>query len=86
MTATRYTAVSLFPDLVADKYIGPLPKSVQTGTNADLVHQFRTVYFSDDRDIIDLTGPGPGGHNIATPKRARRAHSKLLVFTWQAIR
>ena len=221
MTATRYTAVSLFPDLVADKYIGPLPKSVQTGTNADLVHQFRTVYFSNDRDIIDLTygteggwwkrhrpdglvvsphdftalpydtgqfdtvcydppyvatggaststtidtgfrdryginehartdndlltmiltgaseaaritnpgdgylcvkamdfvgsarfndwtyqihrhltdtgmhlhdeiihhtGPGPGGHNIATPKRARRAHSKLLVFTWQAIR
>lgn len=33
-------------------------------------------------EIIHHTGSGPGGHNIVTPKRARRHHSKLLVFTW----
>jgi hypothetical protein len=31
--------------------------------------------------IIHHTGSGPGGHNIFTPKRARRHHSYLLVFT-----
>lgn len=30
--------------------------------------------------IVHATGSGPGGHNIFTPKRARRAHSYLLVF------
>jgi hypothetical protein len=30
--------------------------------------------------IIHHTGPGPGGHNIYTPLRARRHHSYLLVF------
>ncbi len=33
-------------------------------------------------EIIHHAGSGPGGHNIITPKRARRHHSKLLVFTW----
>ena len=33
-------------------------------------------------EIIHNAGSGPGGHNIVTQKRARRAHSKLLVFTW----
>lgn len=33
-------------------------------------------------EIIHHAGSGPGGHNIVTPKRARRHHSKLLVFTW----
>lgn len=32
-------------------------------------------------EIIHYSGSGPGGHNIVTPKRARRHHSKLLVFT-----
>lgn len=32
-------------------------------------------------EIIHHAGSGPGGHNIVTPKRARRHHSKLLVFT-----
>lgn len=31
--------------------------------------------------IVHHTGSGPGGHNIFTPIRARRAHSYLLVFT-----
>lgn len=30
--------------------------------------------------IVHDTGPGPGGHNITEVKRARRAHSYLLVF------
>lgn len=30
--------------------------------------------------IVHHTGKGPGGHNIFTPKRARRHHSYLLVF------
>lgn len=30
--------------------------------------------------IVHHTGSGPGGHNIWTVKRARRAHSYLLVF------
>lgn len=31
--------------------------------------------------IVHHTGSGPGGHNIFDPKRARRHHSYLLVFT-----
>ena len=38
------------------------------------------LYLHDE--IIHSSGSGPGGHNIVTQKRARRAHSKLLVFTW----
>lgn len=30
--------------------------------------------------IVHNCGAGPGGHNIFTPKRARREHSYLLVF------
>lgn len=30
--------------------------------------------------IVHHTGSGPGGHNIATVKRARRHHSYLVVF------
>lgn len=30
--------------------------------------------------IVHNTGTGPGGHNIWTVKRARRAHSYLLIF------
>lgn len=30
--------------------------------------------------IIHATGTGPGGHNITTVLRARRAHSYLIVF------
>lgn len=31
--------------------------------------------------IVHAAGTGPGGHNITEVKRARRAHSYLLVFT-----
>ncbi len=31
--------------------------------------------------IVHYTGTGPGGHNIFTVKRARRAHSYLVVFS-----
>lgn len=31
--------------------------------------------------IVHHTGSGPGGHNIFEPKRARRHHSYLIVFT-----
>jgi len=36
--------------------------------------------------IVHNTGTGPGGHNITTIKRARRAHSYLLVFVPANIR
>ena len=58
---SRHTVQSLFPDIVADKYAGPLPLSVQTGTNADLVHQFRDIYFPDGKRIVDLTYGDHGG-------------------------
>lgn len=32
-------------------------------------------------EIIHHAGSGPGGHNIVDQLRARRCHSKLLVFT-----
>jgi hypothetical protein len=44
-------------------------------TNAALEHGWRIW----DR-IVHHAGTGPGGHNIFTVKRARRAHSYLLVF------
>ena len=57
----RFTVSSLFPDLVADKFTGPLPMSVQQGTNADMVHRFRDVYFGHNRAIVDLTYGSEGG-------------------------
>lgn len=40
-----------------------------------------TDSFGEPHDlIVHHTGPGPGGHNIFTPLRARRHHSYLLVF------
>lgn len=57
----RSVAQSLFPDLVHEKYIGPLPQSVQNGTNADIVHRFRDLYFANDRTIVDLTYGTAGG-------------------------
>jgi hypothetical protein len=52
---------SLFPELVADKYIGPLPLSVVVGSNADLVWRFRDVYFAEGTRIVDLTYGTAGG-------------------------
>lgn len=36
-------------------------------------------------EIIHHSGSGPGGHNIVEEKRARRHHSKLLVFTHKRV-
>lgn len=51
--ATRAVAASLFPELVADKYVGPLPLSVQTGTNADLMWSIRDLYLAGS--VLDVT-------------------------------
>ncbi len=48
---------------------------------------YKVVGWADDLgldlhdEIVHAAGSGPGGHNIVTQLRARRAHSKLLVFT-----
>jgi hypothetical protein len=34
-------------------------------------------------EIVHHSGSGPGGHNIIDQLRARRHHSKLLIFTWK---
>lgn len=57
----RAVAQSLFPDIIGEKFIGPLPQSVQFGTNADMVHAFRDVYFQHDKRIVDLTYGSEGG-------------------------
>ena len=36
-------------------------------------------------EIVHHAGSGPGGHNIVDQLRARRHHSKLLVFTPKAV-
>lgn len=36
-------------------------------------------------EIVHHSGSGPGGHNIVNQLRARRHHSKLLVFTPKAV-
>ena len=59
--STRFVVSSLFPELIADKFAGPLPHSVQTGTNADMVHMLRQIYFRHDRAIVDLTYGSEGG-------------------------
>lgn len=58
---TRAVVQSLFPDIVREKYTGPLPQSVQRGNNADLVWTLRDLYFSNDRSIVDLTYGTEGG-------------------------
>lgn len=58
MTGARSVAQSLFPELLADKPIGPLPLSVQTGVNADLIHEIRHLYLAGS--VLDVTY-GKGG-------------------------
>jgi len=58
---SRAVAQSLFPDIIGEKFIGPLPQSVQFGTNADMVHAFRDVYFQHGKRIVDLTYGSEGG-------------------------
>jgi hypothetical protein len=53
VVTARPIAQSLFPELVADKPIGPLPLSVQTGTNADLIHAIAPIYLTGS--VLDVT-------------------------------
>jgi hypothetical protein len=47
----------------------------------DMVQAARSAGLGDPWDlIVHHSGSGPGGYNIVTPLRARRAHSYLLVF------
>jgi len=57
MTA-RPVAQSLFPELVPDRPTGPLPLSVQTGTNSDLIYNIRELYLTNS--VLDVTY-GRGG-------------------------
>ena len=56
----------------------------QGGQFHDIPHlvteQAKALGWVKHDQIVHHTGTGPGGHNIFTVKRARRAHSYLLVF------
>jgi hypothetical protein len=52
MTA-RPVAQSLFPELRPEKPVGPLPLSVVTGTNADLMWSIRDLYLTGT--VLDVT-------------------------------
>lgn len=58
---SRAVAQSLFPEIIGEKFIGPLPQSVQFGNNADMVHALRDVYFQHAKRIVDLTYGSEGG-------------------------
>lgn len=46
-----------------------------------MIDAARSADLADPWDlIVHHTGPGPGGHNITHPLRARRHHSYLLAF------
>jgi hypothetical protein len=69
-------ALSLFPELKPDQPFGPIPESVQVGTNADLIAALADLYLSDG-SVLDVTyGRGKWwdrfrpddfrGHDLAT--------------------
>lgn len=49
----RAVALSMFPELVSDKPVGPIPPSVMTGTNADLIARVADLYLTGS--VVDLT-------------------------------
>lgn len=53
MTA-RPVEQSLFPDFAPDRPRGPIPGSVQTGTNADLIATIAPLYL-EGRSVLDVT-------------------------------
>jgi hypothetical protein len=55
---TRPVEQSLFPDHRPDRPVGPLPASVQTGTNADLIATIAPFYLTGS--VLDVTF-GEGG-------------------------
>lgn len=52
-TAKRNVQLSAFPDIAPDKPVGPLPASVQTGTNADLIWTVAPLYLTGS--VLDVT-------------------------------
>jgi hypothetical protein len=60
-------------EFVSSSRFHDMPVDIATWANAAGLAKHDT--------IVHHTGPGPGGHNIFDPKRARRHHSYLLVFT-----
>lgn len=53
MTATRAVQSSLWPEIQPDKPIGPIPPSVITGTNADLIATIAPLYLTGS--VLDVT-------------------------------
>jgi hypothetical protein len=53
MTAARPVEQSLFPDIAPDRPRGPIPASVVTGTNADLIAKVAPLYLTGS--VLDVT-------------------------------
>ena len=53
MSAARDVQLSAFPDLQADKPVGKIVGSVQTGTNADLIAKVAPLYLTGS--VLDVT-------------------------------
>lgn len=53
MTATRDVQLSAFPEIQADKPVGSIVASVQTGTNADLIAKVAPLYLTGS--VLDVT-------------------------------
>lgn len=49
----RDVQLSAFPDISPDRPVGPLPASVQTGTNADLMARLAPLYLAGS--VLDVT-------------------------------
>ena len=73
----RPVAQSLFPELKADQPFGPIPESVQTGSNAELIAAVAELYLDGAESVLDVTfGRGKWweryrpehfrGHDLAT--------------------
>lgn len=53
MSLERPVALSLYPELVPDRPVGPILASVQTGTNADLIAAVAPFYLAGS--VLDVT-------------------------------
>jgi hypothetical protein len=49
----RHVQASMFPDVAPDRPVGPIPASVQTGTNADLIAKIAPLYLTGS--VCDVT-------------------------------
>jgi len=74
--ARRYLLVKCMDYVNGGKYT---PQSYRMARWADELGLFM------HDEIVHNAGSGPGGHNIVNQLRARRSHSKLLVYTWKRV-